>query len=211
MKRWIWTMFGVIALAMLSYKVKAQEQEIEQLLLNVEKLGELKKILQNMYDGYKVLEQGYNKVRDIASGNYKLHQVFLDGLYLVSPEVKKYHKIADIIHFQLVLVKEYKAAYNNFRACNMFSENELHYISQVYQQLFKESTENLNALLLVVTAGQLRMSDDERLTAIDQLYAEMQTKLSFLRHFNKGNHVLALQRLKETAELKSFRKIQGLE
>lgn len=211
MKRWVWAMFGMMALMVQSYKVRAQEQEIEQLLLNVEKLGELKKILQNMYDGYKVLEQGYNKVRDIANGNYRLHQVFLDGLYLVSPEVKKYHKIGDIIQFQLVLVKEYKAAYNNFRDCNMFSENELSYISNVYQHLFKESTENLNALLIVVTAGQLRMSDDERLTAIDKLYEEMQTKLSFLRHFNKGNHILALQRLKETAELKSVKKIHGLE
>jgi hypothetical protein len=201
----------MIILLMQPYRGKAQAQEIEQLLLNVEKLAELKKILQNMYDGYRMLEQGYNKVRDVANGNYKLHQVFLDGLYLVNPEVKKYHKIADIIQFQLALVREYKAAYDNFRDCDMFNESELQYIGNVYQHLFKESTENMNALIMVVTAGQLRMSDDERLTMIDRLYDEMWNKLSFLRYFNQDNHVLALQRLKESAEIKNVKKMHGLE
>ncbi|MCS3801075.1 TerB family tellurite resistance protein [Niastella sp. OAS944] len=211
MKNWTVVVVIVSLLLMQSPRASAQQHEIQQLLLNVEKLAELKKILQNMYEGYRILEQGYNKVRDIANGNYKLHQVFLDGLLLVNPEVKKYYKVAEIIQFQLLLVKEYKAAFKSFTDCNMFTTNELQYISDVYNKLFKESTENLNALLMVVTAGQLRMSDDERLTAIDQLYDQMQTKLSFLRHFNKDNQVLALQRLKESGELNSVKRMYGIE
>ncbi len=46
-----------------------------------------------MYDYYKMVEAGYNKVRDVASGNFKIHEVFLDGLMAVSPQVKQYKRL----------------------------------------------------------------------------------------------------------------------
>jgi len=163
-----------------------------------------------MYDGYKILEEGYNKVKGIAEGNFKLHQLFLDGLMAVNPEIKKYYKVAEIIQYQTLLVKEYKSAFSMFSSCKMFNPKELEYIGRVYKDLFNESVSNLDALLTVVTAGTLRMSDDERLEAIDAIYREMDNKLSFLRQFNKSTHILALQRLKETGELQGLEKLHGI-
>ncbi|MFX9630904.1 hypothetical protein ABTO69_20345, partial [Acinetobacter baumannii] len=61
------------------FKGKAQSDEVQQLLLNVEKLAQFKKILQNMYDGYKLLHKGYTAVKNISEGNFSLHKTFLDG------------------------------------------------------------------------------------------------------------------------------------
>lgn len=80
--------------------VNAQSQETQQLLLNVEKLSQLKNILSDMKRGYSVITNGYNSVKNIAKGNFSLHEVFLDGLMLVNPEIKKYRRIADIINYQ---------------------------------------------------------------------------------------------------------------
>src|SRR5688572_28851208 len=93
----------------------AQTQEAAQLLLNYEKLKQLEEILDNMYKGYKILSQGYNRIKDIAEGNYDLHQVFLDGLFAVNPSVAKYKLIPDIIRYQSLLVKEYKRALKRFK------------------------------------------------------------------------------------------------
>ena len=67
--------------------VHAQKDEIQQLLLNWEKLRQLEEILDNMYKGYKILDKGYRTIRDISKGNYSIHQAFLDGLMAVNPSM----------------------------------------------------------------------------------------------------------------------------
>ncbi|RYY71647.1 MAG: TerB family tellurite resistance protein [Chitinophagaceae bacterium] len=179
----------------------AQSTEIQQLLLNVEKLAQFKQILSDMKKGYTILSTGYNSVKNIAQGNFSLHETFLDGLMLVSPEVRKYYKIADIISDQSELVAEYKAAYRRFSGSGNFNAGELDYLGRVYGQLFNQSLENLDRLIMVITAGKLRMSDDERLQAIDQIHADTQDKLVFLRSFNRETAVLNLQRQKEKDDI----------
>jgi DNA repair ATPase RecN len=191
-------------------KLTAQSFEVQQILLDVEKLNQLKKILDNMYQGYQVVSKGYNTINDISQGNFNLHQAFLDGLLQVSPVVRKYKKIADVFSSQTQLVKEYKAAMNRFTASGMFNPDELKYIGNVYQNLLAKSLQHLNELALVITAGSLRMSDDERLKAIDRISKGMKDKLNFLQVFNKENSVLVLQRAKASREVMSSRQLNGL-
>ncbi|MBC7384425.1 MAG: TerB family tellurite resistance protein, partial [Bacteroidia bacterium] len=73
----------LLSLLLFSGRVSAQSEEVQQLLLNVIKLEQLKKILNNMYDGYKVLTKGYNTIKTISEGNFSIHKVFLDGLLQV--------------------------------------------------------------------------------------------------------------------------------
>jgi DNA repair ATPase RecN len=199
-------LFGLLP----AFKASAQADEIAQLVLNIEKLAQFKQILSDMKKGYQILEGGYNTVRNISQGNFSLHKAFLDGLMQVSPTVRNYRRVADIINYQVVLVKEYRNAYDRFRRDNNFNPNELAYLSRVYDNLLKESLRNLNELTTVITAGKARMSDDERLQAIDRIYADMQDKLMFLRHFNNNTAVLAVQRAKERNDVQAIRKIHGL-
>jgi hypothetical protein len=188
----------------------AQSAEVQQLLLNVEKLAQLKKILSNMKTGYQIVSGGYNTIKDISKGNFNLHQTFLDGLMQVSPSVRKYRRIGEIISMQGQLVKEYKSAFRRFEASNLFNANELTYIKNVYANLFNKSLQNLEELAMVVTSGKLRMSDDERLNAIDRIFNDAGDKLVFLRTFNKENNVLAIQRGREMVDTKISKKLNGL-
>lgn len=188
---------------------RAQSQEVQQLLLNTEKLSQFKNILRDMKAGYQIISTGYNAVRDISQGNFSLHQTFLDGLMAVSPEVRKYHKIVEIGRLQGRLVLEYKAAFNRFRSDGTFSLKELDYMSAIYSGLNKQSLKNLDALLMVITAGQLRMSDDERLSAIDRIFSDMQEKLTFLRHFNATGISLSRQRKMELNDLTDMQELFG--
>lgn len=182
----------------------AQVAEAQQLALNIQKLAQFRKILKNMYDAYRILSQGYNKVKDITSGNYNVHQVFLDGLMAVSPSVRNYKRIPDIIRNQASIVKEYRRSFNYFRESGVFSAAELTYLGNVYDNLLDRSVSNVNELTMILTAGSLRMSDDERLTAIDRLADETSEQLSFLRSFNNKTGVFARERLKGKAETKTI-------
>ena len=192
-----------------SGQVVAQSTEIQQLLLNVEKLAQLKKILSNMKKGYEIVSNGYSAIKDISKGNFNLHEAFLDGLMQVSPTVRKYKKIGEIISFQTQLVKEYKSAFRRFEASNLFNANEIKYMGNVYTNLFNKSLQNLDELTMVITAGKLRMSDDERLNAIDRMYIDMRDKLVFLRTFNNENNVLAIQRSREMVDTRVSKKLNG--
>jgi hypothetical protein len=185
----------------------AQSEEAQQLLLNIQKLAEFKQILKDLKQGYEILSSGYNAIRNISEGNFDLHKTFLDGLLAVSPEVKKYTKVSDIIKMQLQIVNEYKNAFKRFKNNGHFTSEEIDYLSQTYNNLFKKSLNDLDELATVLTAGKLRMSDDERLHFIDNVFENMQDKLIFLKHFNSSTTVLAIQREKEQSDIDLMRKV----
>jgi hypothetical protein len=188
----------------------AQAREIQQLLLNWEKLRQLEEILDNMYRGYKILDKGYNTIKNIAEGNYTIHELFLDGLMAVNPAVRNYKRIPFILDYQQMLLREYKRAYNRFRQDPNFSAEELEYLSLVYGSLFDASLKNLDELMMIITAAKLRMSDDERLAAIDRIFFDMEDKLVFLRRFNSSTQLLAIQRAKSRNDVKTMRSLYGI-
>ena len=208
MKKYAITMFVFLSFSFTG--IKAQSEEAQQLLLNVEKLTQLKKILKNMYKGYEVVSKGYNTIQDISKGNFNMHQLFLDELMKVSPVVKKYKRVADIIQSQSQILTEYKTAQGRFKGSNLFNTSEWKYIIEVNKNLFNISLKNLNELAIVITAGQLRMTDDERFLAIDRIYKDISDQLIFLRSFNNENAALALQRKLELKEIKVSEKLNGL-
>lgn len=193
-----------------SFKTSAQSDEAQQLLLNVEKLAQLKQILSDLKKGYQIVSSGYNTIKNISQGNFNLHKTFIDGLMEVSPTVKNYKKVTDIIKYQILIVKEYKSAYRRFRQDDNFTPEEINYLGSVYSNLFNQGLKNLDALAIVITANKLRMSDDERLKAVDDIFNDIQDKLVFLRHFNNNTTILAIQKARGKKDANTVQKIYGI-
>lgn len=197
----------LVSVMLFSPKAQAQTFEVQQLILDVEKLTELKNILNDLYKGYEVLSTGYNAIKNISQGNFNLHQLFLDGLLAVSPAVKNYKRVIDIITCESNIVSEYKKSFSRFKGDGYFNPDEISYLASVYTNLINQSAKNIDALLMVITASSLRMSDAERLKAIDKLYEDTLDKLMFLRHFNSTTQVLEAQRVVEQSDAKSLKKM----
>ena len=195
----------LVLLSAISFQSQAQVAEIQQLILNLEKLTQFRKILQNMYDAFKLLSNGYNAVKDISEGNFNLHKTFLDGLADVNPAVKKYRRIADIIDYQLRIVNDSKKVLQQFKSDKQFTAEELNYLSGVYDNLIRQTLQHLEELLLVVTAGKLRMSDDERLQVIDLIFISVESQYSFVREFSNSTKLLSLQRKSEQLQIDRMR------
>lgn len=205
--KFIWLLILMIGI---SLSVKAQSKEVQQLLLNYEKLTQLKNILKDMKKGYDVVKKGYTSIRDISQGNFNLHDAFIDGLLSVSPAIKNYKRVPDIIRYQKYLVQEYESAYQNFKLSGFFNEGEIEYMGNVYDNLFNQTLRSLDELATVITSSKLSMSDDERLQAIDRIFEETEDKLQFLRMFNKNAKTLALQRSKERRNLELSKRLYQL-
>ncbi|TSD67652.1 TerB family tellurite resistance protein [Inquilinus sp. KBS0705] len=201
----------VFFFCLVSTKVaSAQVQEMQQLILDIEKLTQLKGILSDMKTGYQIYQQGYGSISQLSKGNFDLHSVYLNGLLSINPTVKNYGRVAEIITQQVSLISEYKSAYKQFQQSGSFSVSELNYMSSVYTQLVNQSLQNLDDLTNVLTAGKLRMSDDERMRAIDRIYASSSDKLQFLRHFNRQGVLLNIQRSKDVGDTRTMKQLYGI-
>jgi len=191
-------------------RVKAQSQELQQLLLNIEKLTQFKAILSDMKAGYQIYQQGYSTISNLSKGNFDLHNIYLTGLMAVSPAVRNNPRVAQIITQQAALVKEYKRYGGLFRQSGSFTLQELDYINQVFGQLVRQSDADVDDLTNVMTAGKLRMSDDDRLRAIDRIFNQSSDQLNFLRWFNRKAMLLSLGRSKDLNDTRTLKQLYGI-
>jgi len=200
---WLWLGAG-------STQAQTIPQLAEQIVLDTEKLSSLKSILQDMYKAYTIINAGYTDIKNISQGTFNLHKAFLDALLTVSPAVQNYGRVVDIINAEYSIVAEYKAAYSRFSADGHFTIQELDYMNTVYTNLFDQSLSCLNELTMVITANQLRMSDAERLRAIDRVYTDITGQLSILRKFDNNTSIQAIQRAREANDIGTLKSIYGI-
>jgi hypothetical protein len=211
-KHWsIFITIGLLGIGIFkSERIFGQAQEMQQLLLDIEKLTQMKSILSDMKTGYQIYQQGYGSISSLAKGNFDLHSIYLNGLMAISPGIRNYGRVAEIVSLQVHLLSEYKRNYRHFRESGSFSVAELNYMSNVYNQLISESLDNIGELTNVVTAGKLRMSDADRIRAIDRIYATSSDKLQFLRSFNNQGILLSLQRTKAATDARTLKQLYGI-
>lgn len=205
--KYLWTVLILFGINLTS---QSQSNEVQQLLLNVEKLTQLKNILSDMKKGYQIVSNGYNSVKQITEGNFSLHDVFISKLMAVNPVIKNYKRVADIISYQKYMVKEYQQAFSRFNASQVFNKNELKYLVQVYKGLLNQSLQNIDELTTIITSSKLSMSDDERIKIIDRIYEDTSDKLQFLKSFNRKTNVLMLQRNREKDETQHLQNLYQL-
>ena len=209
----IFTVTLLFACFMNAADTKAQTiaDAIQQLALDYQKLAGLKSMLQEMYKGYELVSNGYNSVKNISKGNFDLHDAFLNGLMLVSPTVRKYPRVKDIITEQTLLVSEYKSAYSSFKQDKHISVSEISYMTDVYNSLISQSLENISELTLVMADNKLRMSDNDRLQLIDHIYTTGHDQLTFLRSFNAQAQSVALSRATNANDQQALKKLYGIQ
>lgn len=181
--------------------VQAQEDEIQQLLLNAQKLEQLKDLLQNMKDKYQILNQGYQQVSNLTEGNFRLHEVFLNRLVQVNPKVKSYHRVGEIIQLQIQMIQAITASKRQIRLNALLIDEELDQVLRVYSSFSTSSLKNLQELTLLLTDGELQMDDWERLQGIDRVYNSMQSLAGGLGRYHVS--LRGLTELRKSAELDS--------
>lgn len=192
------------------FRLSAQAQEIQQLRLDIEKLAQFKLMLSEMKQGYQVLQNGYNSVRDAAKGNFNLHRDYLDGLLKVNPSLKNSPSVKQGIALQTVFINEYTAGYQQLAASGYFSPTELQQFKSNCSQMQAEMSDDMDAVALVLTPGNMRMSDAERIGVIDQLHQAMELRLSGLRELIKTNQKMLVLRVQQKRDMEAVKKLSGL-
>jgi hypothetical protein len=80
----------------------------------------------------------------------------------------------------------------------------------VYNHLVSASLKNIDDLTMIMADNKMRMSDAERLTAIDRIYTDSHSQLSFLRKFNDETYKTALQRSRDASDRQTLKNLYGI-
>jgi hypothetical protein len=183
----------------------AQAFDVEQLVLDVEKLGDLKQILQDLRNGYQVLQSGYSAIRDIARGSFNLHKAYLDGLLAVSPTVRGYARVVEIADLQVRIVGRYQSAWGRLQQGSDLHPSELAMLGGLLSGMLRDCSSDLEDMLMIVTDGVLRASDAERMQEIDVVYYRMRQRLALVNKLCNESLLLSKQRVAEAGDVSILR------
>lgn len=160
--------------------------------------------------GYDIVNKGVTTVRNIKKGDFNLHRDFFNHLKNINPKISRYAKVADIIAYQVRIIKQTKEAVTGIKATRQFTAQEVEYCSAVLNNLLTECGKTIDELMLIITDGQLEMKDDERLKRIDELYTDMQDKYAFCSSFSEDMALLTIQRLSEQVQINYSKILNGI-
>lgn len=183
------------------------EQKKTQKKYLLQQIAALKIYLGYLEKGYDIANKGLKTIHEIKKGDFDLHSQFFNSLKLVNPNIQKWAKVADIITYELRIIKIAKENIGSMKANGRFTNEELDYCKMVFDNLLFECLGNIDELVMITTSGELEMKDDERMKRIDQFYEDMRDKYSFTCSFSNDISLLSFQRMDEQSAIDHSRLI----
>ena len=156
--------------------------------------------------GYEIAKNGINTIKDIKSGEFNLHNSFINSLKVVNPAIRNSAKVAGIIEFQLDISRTFGSIKDN----SYLSASDQEYISRVKSQIRDECSHDLDELLLIIISGKVEMKDDERIKRLDKVYDSIKDKSAFTQSFCNEVNMLIVQREQEAKEESTEKKLYGI-
>lgn len=177
----------------------------------IEQIAALQVYLGYLKKGYRITKDGLNLIGNIKNGEFNLHANYFTSLKTVNPNIMKYPKIAAILSMQTDIIHQHYSVMATAKESHQFNTAEIDYIKKVFENLEDESEEDMDELQLVITNGQMQMTDDERIREIDKIYNSVQYKYSFSRSFSDRVKSLAEQRKHGNQGAKELGKLYGIQ
>jgi hypothetical protein len=186
--------------------VHAQQNKLKPL---IQQIAASKVYLSYVKTGYKVVSGGLRVISQIKDSDLTLHLNNFDALKLVNPKIKGLAHIAAIIALQQKIIQLQRSSKMFVQNSGDFTSSEISYVQTVWQRLLTDNETSMDALMAIVTSGELSMTDDQRMERIAQIYQDLQEQTKFAVSFQQQLHLLSTQRSNEKVELNLQRKLHN--
>lgn len=163
----------------------------------LQQIAALKVYADYLKKGYKIVDGGISTIKDIKSGDFGLHSSFFGSLKRINPKIRKYAKVADIAAYAAGMLQSYHKTMQDIKESGRYSAAETGELLRFYGLFLEDVEGDLEELAMIMTDGELELTDDQRINRIDRLYYRCQDKYQSLQQFNE-----------RTRSLKDFRALQ---
>jgi len=162
---------------------------------------------QALKQGYAICKSGLSSITSFTGTEYGLHQDYYASLKAVSPAVKGDPDVSAIGVYQ----QEILAAFQALPSLQLLTVSESAYVASVKQGLLTGCDRDLSELALVVTPGQLSLTDDERIKRLHQVCLSMRDRDVFARDFCAKIALLVAQRQQDNERLQTLSRLYGVD
>lgn len=168
-----------------------------QIKLYIQQIAANAVYLEYLQKGYSIAHTGLQAISQLKEGHFNLDKDFFSQLDNINPRVLRYAKVADIVALNVQIIKRYKNAIRDAQEGDWFTEKELRYFDVVFDKVAGNCGSLVDELIMLMTPRDFKMSDDERIRRIDQLYNNMQDDQTFVEGFSADLARLKVQRVRD--------------
>lgn len=156
--------------------------------------------------GYEIADKGLTTIHNIKNGDFNLHRDFFGSLKSVNSHISNSAKVADIIAFQVYIIREIRKVNTFCKSNEYFTAEEMRYVARVYYNMLFLCDASVSELLAIISpdnteSDSYQMTDDERLLRIDKIYDNMLDKHAFVKSFHEDVRLIAAERERQSNEI----------
>lgn len=188
--------------------VRQKETAIKYLM---EQILALKGYAHVLEEGYGIVQKGLALIHDVKGADFYQHQSYMQSLLQIAPALHHYAKTSGCFVLQAYLEKRGKDLIVLAHAEPGLQDKEKAYIRQVVEAMVNESKVLILALKMVLQMGAYGMQDNERLTRVNGIHADLQDKKVRLLSFIQQTGSLIAERNREDAGIRRLKKINTKE
>lgn len=144
--------------------------------------------------GYEGLEDGLDDIGDIHGAEYNLHQEYFASLKTVNPQITGMPEIKAIRSVAPALSPTLTTAIDNWTRSGKLTAGELAAMTALDTSLDELASTELAFLQTLLTAGELTMSDADRVQAIRTIDEAVHAQYKFLMQVCADGDLLVANR-----------------
>ena len=132
----------------------------------IEQIVALKTFLTHLKKGYQIVHSGLQTVNRIKNGDFNLHQLQFDKLQQVSPAAKKTVAIYGTAITQATLLLHCQQIVRQLPQLKTLTKEEQSFCLKTVQSFIDECKLVADEFMQLITAGELELTEDERINRI---------------------------------------------
>lgn len=185
--------------------IRAVDLQVQRIQTRTILLQEAQKELENTMSALHLGE-----IQDWTEQLKDLYANYFQELWQVKDVLSTYHKVTEAVTREEQIIAGCRNASQLFSAQTHFSPAELQQILGVYTGILTESAQNLDRLTTAIQAFALQMTDQQRLSNIDQAAAGIDRNYADMQRYTNENELIALQRASDENDYLTLKKMYGL-
>ncbi|NJO00303.1 MAG: hypothetical protein HC880_00300 [Bacteroidia bacterium] len=158
----------------------------------------------------QVANERLKRSAQASEQNLGLQRKWFDALEQISQAVRNYKRIKPIMTRQILIMEMQQQAMQRFSRDENFTLAEIRAIGRGYQILIEESLVIRSELKIILKPRAVKMTDAERIAAINRLDQEMKTQYGLTRYYTEKNMAISRMRAEEKSEIETVQRLYGI-
>jgi hypothetical protein len=157
--------------------------------------------------GLQIAGAGIDTIGGIDQAAFNLDRQYIQSLETVNPVIKSSPLVGKIEGLQSSLTDELSESMALWEASSLFDKDAQHFVTEVDTYLAICMDANRATLSDLLTDGKLTMSDGERMSAIQAIYADTQKQYRFVIAFSRTVAQMIYSKNTDARELDMLKKL----